>query len=124
MLDTFQEKKKKEYELKVIELLIGRCYSVEDVSNPAKKRSIFEEAEVFFRDHIHGVTGTDASHHNIKTRFPNLTEKLRHELSAMSERMHEAGEDIPKIEEVFRAFGLNISFSNDRLKTMLRNPQA
>ena len=122
MLDPFQEKKKKEYEFKTIELLIGRCYPIADVANPRKKMSISEEAEVFYRDHIHGVTGSDASHHNVKTRFPNLNDKIKNELSAMAEKMAEASDDITKIEQTLSNFGLRISFSDDKFKTMLKMP--
>jgi hypothetical protein len=121
MLDSFHEKKKKEYELKLIELMIGRCYTLADVSDPRKKINIRDEAEVFYRDHIHGVTGAEASHHNVKTRFPNLNDRVKTELSVFAEKMAEAGEDIVKIEATLRNFGLNVNFSNDKLKSMIRN---
>jgi len=121
MLDPFHEKKKKEYELKVLELMIGRCYPVSEISEPKKKLSVCQEAEVFYRDRIHGVSGSDASFHDVKSRFPNLSERIKTEISVFSDKMAEAGEDIPKIEAVIRNFGLNVNFSDERLKSLLKN---
>jgi hypothetical protein len=119
-MDIFLETKKKEYELKVIELLVGRTTPVEDLADVRKKRMIMEQAEVYYRDHIHGVTGTDASHHNIKQRFPDLNEKIRQELSTFAEQMHEAGDSLERIQAVINAFGVNLDFNAEKLKTLLK----
>ena len=120
-MDMIIEEKKKEYALKVIELLVGRSFSLEDISDIRKKHTIMEEAEVYYRDHITGVTGGDASYHNIKQRFPNLNEKIRNELSSFAQKMFESGDDLLKMQQVIKDFGITIDFYSDKLKTMLNS---
>jgi hypothetical protein len=120
-MDVFEKEKKKEFELKVMELMVGRNYPMEEVSDLRKKLAIREEAEVFYRDHIQGMTGKDASHHNVEQRFPRLNEKIRMELSSFAEKMHAAGEDITKIEAVIKEFGVSFSISAEKLKSMIKN---
>lgn len=121
MQDPFIEKIKKQYELRVIEQFIGRCYPMEDVANARKKNTIFEEAEVFYRDHIHGLKGADATHHNVERRFPSLNGAIRAELSSFAEKMGEAGDQIDKIEAVLNSCGAAVSFSAERLKTLIKS---
>ena len=120
MLDSFQQSRKKEYERKVIEYLIGRCYPLDEVSSQRKKMAIQDEAEVFYRDHIQGMLGKDSSHH-VNKRFEVLNEKIQNELSVFAEKIHEAGDDLVRIEDVFKAYGQTISFSGDKLKSMMKN---
>lgn len=120
MLDAFAERLKKQYELRVIESMMARCYPLSDLTDLRRRREILDEAEVYYRDHIHGVVGTDASHHDVAKRFPALNEAMRTELSAFAERMAEAGQDEAKIESVFAAFGVNVSFSSERLRSLLK----
>ncbi len=119
-MDAFVEAKKKENAFKVIELLLGRSYPITDISDVKKKRNIMEQAEVFYRDHIYGASGKDAAYHNIAKRFPDLNEKIMNELSAFSDRMHEAGDDLMKIQEVINNFGISVDFNAERLKALLR----
>jgi hypothetical protein len=118
-MDMIVEEKKKEYALKVIELLVGRSYPLPDISDIMKKHTIMEEAEVFYRDHIKGVTGGDASYHNTHQRFPNLNEKIRNELSSFAEKMNESGDDLSKMQQVIKDFGITIDFYSDKFKAML-----
>ena len=118
-MDMDIEEKKKSYAIKVIDLLIGRCYPMADISDPRKKHNILGEAEVFYSDHITGDTGGKASFHNVEQRFPNLNEKIRNELSSFAERMHEADEDFGKVEQVIRDFGISVDFQADKLKMLM-----
>jgi len=120
MMDPFVEKIKKQYELRVIEILIGRCYPSSEISNLNKKRMIFEEAEIFYRDHIFGLTGSDATHHNVEQRFPSLNTSIRAELSVFAEKMHSTGDDVEKIEKVMAEYGVTVSFNAERLKAVLK----
>jgi len=120
-MDFYEEERKKKYVLEVIELLIGRCYDLSEISDVRKKTIIRNEAEVFYRDHIAGAMDSEASHHNIEQRFPNLNIKLRSELSLLAEKLEEAGSDIQKTEEVIKSFGISANFASDKLKNILNN---
>lgn len=121
MLDPFAERLKKQYELRVLETLMARCYPLEEITDLRRRRAILEEAEVFYRDHIHGMVGTDATHHDVAKRFPSLNEAMRKEISAFAERMAEAGEEEGKIEGVLAAWDVRVSFSSERLKALLKS---
>ena len=121
MIDSFHEVKKKEYERWVIDHLIGRTYPMGEVSDQRKKVTIFNEGEVFYRDHIEGLLGSEASYHNVKQRFPSLNEEIKVLLSEFAEKMRKAGDSQEKMEAVFREYGLSISFSSDKLKTLMKN---
>ena len=120
-MDIYEEERKKKYEREVIELLIGRCYDLEEISDLHTKTIIRNEAEVFYRDHIAGAIDAEASHHDITKRFPHLNVKLRSELSLFAEKMIKAGDNIEKVESVIKDYGFNISFSSDKLRNLLNN---
>ena len=119
-MDIYEEQRKKKYESEVIELLIGRCYPLEEISDIHKKTIIRNEAEVFYRDHIAGAVDADASHHNIEQRFPHLNIKLRTELSQFAEEMSKADENITQIESVIKKFGITANFASDKLQNLLK----
>lgn len=120
-MNFHEEERKKKYVSEIIELLIGRCYDFSEISDTHKKTIIRTEAEVFYRDHIPGSVDSEASHHNIEKRFPNLNIKLRSELSLLAEKMEEADSDIQKTEEVIKSFGISANFASDKLKNLLNN---
>ena len=120
MIDSFKEIKKKEYVRWTIDYFVGRTYPLAMVSDQRKKLAIFDEAEVFYRDHMQGILGSEASYHNVKQRFPALNEEMKVLLSAFAEKMDAAGDDEAKMEAVFREYGLNISFSSDKLKNIIK----
>lgn len=119
-MDHIEEALKKKYERQVVDLLIGRTCKIEDISDARKKNLILDEALIFYRDHIRGSVGSDASHHDVGRRFPGLNEEIRVELSRFSEKMYDADQDMAAIEAVIKEFGINVSFATDRFRSSIR----
>ncbi len=111
---------KKKFETDALQNLIARSYDFAVIQNDAQKRTIMNETEIFYRDHIKGQIGSDASHHNIKSRFPALNETMRRNISIFANEMAEC-RTIEAVEQVCKRYGTVRNVINEKFKDFMKS---